>query len=91
MNKKEVKSALERLEEEAANQPFYERWWSQLTLLQWVIHCHVRHVFYKMPLNVRAKNDLAREILSDIEFGYDLEMIEAKIRNGCYGNDPVHP
>ena len=41
-------------------------------------------------INIKAKNDMAEQIINDIEFGYGLKMIYNKIIAGNYGNEPIH-
>ena len=85
----EIQDAFDDMFASLEKRPWYEKLWSNLQLRFMLMSSRVKNVFFNMPANIEARNDIALHIKDDIEFGYTSEMIYGKIMNGSYGNSPI--
>lgn len=82
-------SVLSRFGLKMALDPWYVKLIRHIRVIDWISNCNQYYKFKKRENVKFIYNDIAKEIVSDFQFGYTREMLWQKLIYGAYGNAPM--
>ena len=74
-------NTFQQILEDLENRPWHEKFFQRVRFYIWDLNLRLAYFTRKRPEYQRGISHACNEILEDIEFGYDTEMIASKIKS----------